>query len=52
VLPLHRHSGHQAAGFRLVSTEGSAPVEKGCYDMTWEFEGGFCWPGVAMSSGK
>ena len=52
MLPLHRHSGHQAAGIRLEGNRRSAPVDKGFYMMTWNVEGGFCWPYVAINSGK
>ena len=32
--------------------DANAPLEKGFYVMTWKLEGGFCWPYVAIISGK
>jgi hypothetical protein len=34
------------------SADANAPLEKGFYVMTWKLEGGFCWPYVAIISGK
>jgi hypothetical protein len=32
--------------------DANAPLEKGYYVMTWKVEGGFCWPYVAIRSGR
>lgn len=32
--------------------DANAPQEKGFYVMTWKLEGGFCWPYVAIRSGR
>ena len=34
------------------TADANAPEEKGFYVMTWKLEGGFCWPYVAIYSGK
>jgi hypothetical protein len=34
------------------TADANAPTEKGFYVMTWKLEGGFCWPYVAIYSGK
>jgi Ig-like domain from next to BRCA1 gene len=34
------------------TADANAPEEKGFYVMTWKVEGGFCWPYVAIYSGK
>jgi hypothetical protein len=34
------------------TADANAPAEKGFYVMTWKVEGGFCWPYVAIYSGK
>jgi hypothetical protein len=35
-----------------LTADANAPTEKGFYVMTWKLEGGFCWPYVAIYSGK
>jgi Ig-like domain from next to BRCA1 gene len=35
-----------------LTADANAPEEKGFHVMTWKLEGGFCWPYVAIYSGK
>ncbi len=35
-----------------LTADANAPMEKGYYVMTWKLEGGFCWPYVAIRSGR
>lgn len=35
-----------------LTADGNAPLQKGYYVMTWKLEGGFCWPYVAIRSGR
>ncbi len=39
-------------GTYTFTASANAPLEKGNYVMTWKLEGGFCWPYVAIRSGR
>lgn len=39
-------------GTYTLTADANAPLEKGYYVMTWKLEGGFCWPYVAIRSGR
>ncbi len=54
---LTNHSGVQLPQIKPGDTytftaDANAPLDKGFYVMTWKLEGGFCWPYVAIRSGR
>jgi len=42
----------EAGDSYTFTADANAPLEKGFYVMTWRVQGGFCWPYVAIISGK